>query len=1150
MIPKIFTYLLFTTLLLAGNHLYGQNNIISKTLEYQEGDTLKLELFSLLSTGFEVIYENNVLHDTSYYFDPIEAKFYSNNLPSTTLLFNYYPSPLNLNQSFYHKLDTLIVDFNDSLALAPYRLSIKNSDDDLNFFGDSQLEKQGSISRGVTVGNAQSLSFQSTLNLQLNGVIGPNLFIKGSISDNNIPFQPSGNTQKLQEFDQVFLQIYNDNFAVTGGDFWLKKPTGYFLNYNKRSQGLSVDYNYLSNNIKNSPKISHKIGGAFSRGKFARNIIQGVEGNQGPYKLTGVENEQNIIVLAGTEAVYIDGKLLQRGQEFDYTIDYNTAEIIFTANQFITKDKRIIIEFQYSDLNYARSLGVYNGKIEGDKYTIWGNFYNEQDAKNQPIQQSLNFDQKLKLSQSGDALNEALISSIVPSEYNENIIHYYLTDSLGIDSVLIFTNNIDSAKYRANFKFLGENNGNYVIDKYTANGKIYKWVAPINGIPQGLYEPVILLVAPQKKQMTSIGGNYQFNPNLSSTLEFAYSKTDKNTFSNLDSGDDKGYSLKWGLAQNTKIKNGDLTLYSNLDLEINDRNFNPIQWFRSAEFDRDWNLRNQAYYGNQYISKAQIGLQKSKLFKISYQINQLTWGEDYQGLKNDIDLQFAKKGYNVKFKGNYLLAKGELNTKYFRHQSEISKTWKKIKIGYIDIYEKNIIKSNDSLLGSAYQFYDAKAFVATGDSSKNYHQIYYQLRTDWLADTNTIKPSASAENYGLTSQFNKNKYHQLKLNLNYRRLKVLDNNLFNQPPENTILGRIEQNLFLLKGVITSRTFYEVNSGLELKRDYIYVQVNNGQGVYTWIDYNEDGIKDIGEFEIAQFSDQAEYIRISISSTEFVRTYGNQFNQTIFIKPEKVWRQSKGIKNFIGLFSNQTNFKINRKTTNNDQLLAINPFLLEIPDSSLINVQSNFRNTLFFNRLNPKFGMEYTINASKSKVLLTSGFDFNQRFEHENRLRWNISKSFNLNLKYLSGYKKSVANYSVNRNYFYNTNLGEATISYQPNTKFRYALLGEFSIKQNQSDLNETAKNIKIGNEVRFNQVKKGSFSANFNLQLLSYNAAENTPIAFEMLAALKPGINLLWGLNYQRKIADNLQLNFNYSGRKSENVDFIHSGGMELRAFF
>ena len=40
------------------------------------------------------------------------------------------------------------------------------------------------------------------------------------------------------------------------------------------------------------------------------------------------------------------------------------------------------------------------------------------------------------------------------------------------------------------------------------------------------------------------------------------------------------------------------------------------------------------------------------------------------------------------------------------------------------------------------------------------------------------------------------------------------------------------------------------------------------------------------------------------------------------------------------------------------------------------------------------------------------------------------------------------------------------------------------------------------------------------------------------------------GLSLYKKVAKNLQINFNYNGRKSEETNAIHSGGMELRAFF
>ena len=86
-----------------------------------------------------------------------------------------------------------------------------------------------------------------------------------------------------------------------------------------------------------------------SKGKYATQSFNGDDGNQGPYKLNGRNGENYIIVLSGTEKLFMNGVKLDRGIDRDYIIDYNTAEIIFTSKNLISKDDRFYVEFEYNE---------------------------------------------------------------------------------------------------------------------------------------------------------------------------------------------------------------------------------------------------------------------------------------------------------------------------------------------------------------------------------------------------------------------------------------------------------------------------------------------------------------------------------------------------------------------------------------------------------------------------------------------------------------------------------------------------------------------------------------------------------------------------------------------------------------------------------
>jgi hypothetical protein len=546
-------------------------------------DSIVLDSLSIIPQTFSVININ----DSSYHLDFVRATLFWKQKPDTdSVIVSYRVFPYRLNSVVQRaNFDSIV----NQTAFFPGGVDQGGTEKGIFNFGNIQYN--GSFGRGISFGNNQDAVVNSNFNLQLNGLLGDSIEIAAAITDNNIPLQADGTTQQLNEFDQVFLQFKKGGWQLNLGDIDIRQNDLYFLNFYKRLQGISFQ---TINKISKKVETSTLASGSIAKGKFNRNVFQGLEGNQGPYRLTGANNEFYFIVLAGTERVFLDGELLQRGEDQDYVINYNTAEVTFMPKRMITKDSRIQIEFEYADRNFLNANLYVNQAIDINKKLKFRiGAYSNSDAKNSQINQPLDAAQKQFLFTVGDSIQNAFYPAIgIDSFATDKILYAKVFDStISVDSFYSYSTDPALARYSLSFSDVGEGRGNYVPDFGGINGKVFRYVPPVNGVKQGRYEPVMILVTPKKQQLISLGTDYELNANNKLKTEFAVSNYDVNTFSTLDGGDDAGIAAR---LQYTNVgvlnKSKELHLTTTVDYEYVQQKFKPLERLRYVEFSREWGL--------------------------------------------------------------------------------------------------------------------------------------------------------------------------------------------------------------------------------------------------------------------------------------------------------------------------------------------------------------------------------------------------------------------------------------------------------------------------------------------------------------------------------------------------------------------------------
>ncbi|MGL4908550.1 MAG: hypothetical protein ACRC3G_04385, partial [Bacteroidales bacterium] len=927
----------------------------------------------------------------------------------------------------------------------------------------------------------------------------------------------------------------------------------FFGNYQRKIIGASFAYtkDMEEGSMKNT------VSAGVSKGKFVRQQLAVIEGNQGPYLLSGENAERNIIILSNSERVYIDGVLQQRGEDADYTMNYATGEITFTAQRMITQNLRIIIEYEYTDQRYTRYFSTLQNEFKIGKIDGYINAFYEGDARSQPLDRDLSESEKRAMSQAGAQYWNVYSQTADSIPYNNNEVLYARKDTLENGksiSIYQYSTNPQEAFFRLRFSYVGASVGNYEFQNSIANGRVYAWV----GTGKGSYQAVQLLVTPKQKMMLTGGAKLKIDSLSLAKLDLALSSSNNNLFS-IPKTQQSGVGVNA-----SALKGFQVSPKQQIDIGVKvltvGQDFSAPERFLSPEFERDWNieggttqrnLQNYTLFSNYRLSKQLVITSSASLLRVGELSSQHTIGDTsfsaMQGEAFGGGIKFNQNRFEGNVSGSFLQTRETLRqTQFARTNAELSQGINWFTVGALHLMEYNLQEQNKNLLSSSY-FFHSESFFVRLDSSPVPTKLTATLRDDYWGKENQIKKHTSAQELALSSTASIRENNNT-LSLALRQVKYIDSSR----TENVLLVRDVFTGAFAQGAIQSSVLYEVGAGAEPKQDFMYVEVGIGQGIYAWRDYNNNGIKELDEFEIAAFRDEASYIRIILPSNEYVQTYSGKFALQLALTPSLVWRQRKGIKGFLSRWSNNFSLSNEHKNLRGSFAQNANPFLqLALTDTSLVNQTLSALNTLGYLTRSGRTKIELMWQNTISKQLLANGFESQQSSTLRTMARHRILPELQLLASAEQGHKNQMAQYVIfDKNFHiqHYTLLSEAECT--PTNLWR--INGKYSFTTKNNTLATEQANLHNANlEASYNILQKGILRGNIGFTATKFNTEDtNTAVAYQMLEGYSKGSNITFGCGFRRIIANGLEVNIHYEGRKLSTNKVIHTGSAELRLLF
>jgi hypothetical protein len=997
----------------------------------------------------------------------------------------------------------------------------------------SDFVLSGSKTFSFEVGSKKDLSLRQGLSLAARGNMSENLEVSLLLSDQNVPVTSQGTTKRLEELDKVLIQVKSPNFTGTLGDYYLKLSQSEFSHYEKKLKGVKGDAT-IGDNFFSTAFAS-------SKGEYFYNRFQGEENKQGPYQLRGKKGETGIMILPGTERVWVDGKEMQRGSDNDYTIDYGRGIIQFTPRQLITADSRINVDFEYSVENYQRdfysgSLGTkfFDGKIDLKVTGI-----SEKDNRDHPLSFALSSEDREMLSRAG---NDIFKASKDGAEFvGEGKGDYDLSyDSLGNPYYQYVGD--DSGSYQVSFSWVGEGKGSY---QYKGGG-IYFYVYPGNGD----FLPQILLPLPHSHSLFDFDLSFLPTSTFKAQIEWAKSKRDLNTFSSEDDQNN------WGDAFFLKsVYEASDFGFNRLKLEGSYRffkkDFSPFGRVDFVEKERLWDLPHDSPKSNEETYQFKGIISPTKSIFLNFDYGELSLEKAFKSQRKKLSLQL--------FPTNWISAKGRTerieSKKFNQNNSKTEGKWIRNQFSL-----NHRISKLSTTLG--WEQEKKKTFVSGSiTDGERFNQLSGRL---CLEELNILKASTELiyrEDDKFEKSWRDESFSYVWRNRfsirDYKKMLSSDLEFVQRTKEYQDLSGVDTKENL---ILTRLDFYPPNQLVNLKFYHSQNQVHSAQRVDTYIDVGEGK----GEYRY----EDGEYVPDPdgnfILLTEWVGDISPSLDLSksirLIFSPHKVASRGSANSFWSGLgkiFSTDSFINLTGRFGGKENWSSYFLYpLYKIPKDTVLSQNLTLRHDLYllpnFRPLN--FRLRWEKNENENNLLSSGGekeriirkklfiksflsprYLFESELEDEKRRR-----SFGGKLRYLINGKALKMSLTINR----------MVQGLSPRRSNSLELSLSTKYKRNEEKIQKLkAHFFSLSPELRWSLFSYGRLKAQFKWTHLS-SSPKDKSLSYQVSEGKRKGENYDWRFLFDYKLNRYITSSIIYSGEKEPGIKTKHTGKMEVKAYF